>query len=71
MPRADGFAYRSPTPFCVERHRAELRDLVANHVDVLFANEDEAMSLYEVGRLRHGARRSAGGLRHRRAYPQR
>ena len=34
--------------FCVERHRAELRDLVANHVDVLFANEDEAMSLYEV-----------------------
>ena len=35
--------------FCVERHRAELRDLVANHVDVLFANEDEAMSLYEVG----------------------
>ena len=35
--------------FCVERHRAELRDLVANHVDVLFANEDEAMALYEVG----------------------
>ena len=35
--------------FCVDRHRAELRDLVANHVDVLFANEDEAMSLYEVG----------------------
>ena len=35
--------------FCVDRHRAELRDLVANHIDVLFANEDEAMSLYEVG----------------------
>ena len=34
--------------FCVDRHRAELRDLVANHVDVLFANEDEAMALYEV-----------------------
>ena len=34
--------------FCVERHRAELRDLVANHVDVLFANEEEAMALYEV-----------------------
>ena len=34
--------------FCVERHRAELRDLVADHVDVLFANEDEAMALYEV-----------------------
>ena len=35
--------------FCVERHRAELRDLVANEIDVLFANEDEAMALYEVG----------------------
>ena len=35
--------------FCVERHRAELRDLVANDIDVLFANEDEAMALYEVG----------------------
>ena len=35
--------------FCVNRHRAELRDLVANHIDVLFANEDEAMALYEVG----------------------
>ena len=34
--------------FCVERHRAELRDLVANNIDVLFANEDEAMALYEV-----------------------
>ena len=34
--------------FCVERHRAELRALAANHVDVLFANEEEAMALYEV-----------------------
>jgi sugar/nucleoside kinase (ribokinase family) len=36
-------------PFCVERHRDELRDLVANHVDILFANEDEILSLYQVG----------------------
>ena len=35
--------------FCVERHRAELRALVADEIDVLFANEDEAMALYEVG----------------------
>ena len=35
--------------FCVDRHRAELRDLVASHIDVLFANEEEAMALYEVG----------------------
>ncbi|MDA0229490.1 MAG: adenosine kinase [Proteobacteria bacterium] len=36
-------------PFCVERHRAELRELVEHHVDILFANEDEILSLYQVG----------------------
>ncbi len=35
-------------PFCVERHRAEFVDLVANHVDLLFANHEEIMSLYQV-----------------------
>jgi sugar/nucleoside kinase (ribokinase family) len=34
--------------FCVDRHRTEFRDLVANHVDILFANESEIKSLYEV-----------------------
>lgn len=33
--------------FCVDRHRAEFRDLVAGHVDILFANESEIKSLYE------------------------
>jgi sugar/nucleoside kinase (ribokinase family) len=33
-------------PFCVERHRTEFRDLVDNHVDILFANEAEIVSLY-------------------------
>lgn len=33
-------------PFCVERHRAEFLDLVEHHVDILFANEHEIMSLY-------------------------
>jgi sugar/nucleoside kinase (ribokinase family) len=33
--------------FCVARHRDSFRDLVAGHVDVLFANEDEIRSLYE------------------------
>jgi len=33
--------------FCVKRHRPEFRDLVANHVDILFANEEEIISLYE------------------------
>jgi sugar/nucleoside kinase (ribokinase family) len=34
--------------FCVERHRAAFLDLVAGHVDILFANEPEICSLYEV-----------------------
>jgi sugar/nucleoside kinase (ribokinase family) len=34
--------------FCVERHRAAFLDLVADHVDILFANEPEICSLYEV-----------------------
>jgi sugar/nucleoside kinase (ribokinase family) len=34
--------------FCVDRHRDSFRDLVANHVDILFANESEIKSLYEV-----------------------
>jgi sugar/nucleoside kinase (ribokinase family) len=34
-------------PFCVDRHRPEFRDLVAGHVDILFANEVEIGSLYE------------------------
>ncbi|NQU62209.1 MAG: adenosine kinase [Rhodospirillales bacterium] len=35
-------------PFCVGRHRAEFLDLVNDHVDILFANEEEILSLYEV-----------------------
>jgi sugar/nucleoside kinase (ribokinase family) len=35
--------------FCVGRHRAEFADLVDTRVDVLFGNEHEIMSLYEVG----------------------
>ena len=34
--------------FCVGRHRAAFRQLVAGHVDILFANEAEICSLYEV-----------------------
>lgn len=35
-------------PFCVDRHRAEFRSLVEGEIDVLFANEAEICSLYEV-----------------------
>ena len=34
-------------PWCVDRHRADLRHYVTDHVDILFANEDEATSLVE------------------------
>ena len=34
--------------FCVDRHRADFRRLVTDEVDLLFGNEDELLSLYEV-----------------------
>lgn len=34
-------------PFCVDRHRDAFLRLVADHVDILFANETEIMSLYQ------------------------
>ncbi len=37
--------------FCVDRHRASFRQLVDNHVDILFANEVEILSLYQVDSL--------------------
>ncbi len=34
--------------FCVNRHRAEFKRLIDDHVDVLFANESEVMALTEL-----------------------
>lgn len=34
-------------PFCVERHREDFQKLVEHHTDILFANEEEIMSLYQ------------------------
>jgi sugar/nucleoside kinase (ribokinase family) len=33
-------------PFCVDRHRDAFRDLIANHIDMLFCNEHEVMAMY-------------------------
>ncbi len=33
--------------FCVDRHRASFRQLIRTQVDILFANEEELLSLYE------------------------
>jgi sugar/nucleoside kinase (ribokinase family) len=37
--------------FCVERHKQAWRTLIDDQVDILFANEAEAMALYEVDSL--------------------
>ncbi len=34
-------------PFCVQRHRREFLELLHGEVDVLFANEDEIMLLFD------------------------
>ena len=34
-------------PFCVDRHREDFLNLVENHIDILFANEDEIKSLFQ------------------------
>jgi len=46
--------------FCVDRHRADFLDLVENRVDILFANESEICSLYEVESFDEAAERVAG-----------
>lgn len=33
-------------PFCVERHREAFQDLIANHINMLFCNEHELLSMY-------------------------
>jgi len=33
--------------FCVQRHREEFIELVKNHIDILFCNEDEIKTLFE------------------------
>ncbi|MBO6518763.1 MAG: adenosine kinase [Rhodospirillales bacterium] len=35
-------------PFCVDRHRDGFVPFIEEHVDILFANEDEILSLYQV-----------------------
>lgn len=43
--------------FCVDRHRDAFLDMVEHHVDVLFANEDEILSLYQTDSFDEAARR--------------
>jgi len=41
-------AFTTSDAFCVDRFRSEFLDLVEHHVDILFANENEIKSLYQV-----------------------
>jgi sugar/nucleoside kinase (ribokinase family) len=41
-------AFTTSDAFCVGRHRQDFLQLIENHVDILFANELEIMSLFEV-----------------------
>lgn len=50
-------------PFCVDRHRAAFRDLVANHVDILFANEAELSSLFQTEDFDEALRQVRGHCR--------
>ncbi len=42
-------AFSLSDPFCVDRYREEFRSLAEHHIDILFANERELLSLYETG----------------------
>ncbi|MBK20561.1 MAG: adenosine kinase [Rhodospirillaceae bacterium] len=46
--------------FCVERHRAEFMHLISGHVDILFANEGEITSLFEVSDFAEAVNLTAG-----------
>lgn len=37
--------------FCVERHRAEFLELIKNDIDILFANQNELLALYQTDDL--------------------
>lgn len=47
-------------PFCVGRHRSEFQRLLDDHVDILFANESEALSLTQTGSFDEAARALQG-----------
>jgi len=47
-------------PFCVDRHRQEWLELIRDEIDIVFANESEVCSLYEVDDVEAGMARLAG-----------
>ena len=53
-------AFTLSDAFCVDRHRAEFLELLAGRVDIVFANEAEICSLYEVDDFDRAAALVAG-----------
>ncbi|MEO1230011.1 MAG: adenosine kinase [Myxococcota bacterium] len=49
--------------FCVDRHRDSFLDLIDSHVDILFANETEITSLYQVNSFEEAASKVAGQVK--------
>ncbi|MCA8927963.1 MAG: adenosine kinase [Alphaproteobacteria bacterium] len=44
-------------PFCVERHRDTFLELIADHIDILFANEHEITALFQTDSFEEAAKR--------------
>jgi len=53
-------AFTLSDSFCVDRHRDEFRELAEQHVDILFANEAEILSLYETDSFDEAVAKVAG-----------
>ena len=53
-------AFSLSDPFCVDRWRAEFLELIERHVDILFANEAEIRSLYQVDGFEEALERVRG-----------
>ena len=53
-------AFTLSDTFCVDRHRAEFLELIANDIDILFANESEIKSLFETDHLQTALTRVQG-----------
>jgi sugar/nucleoside kinase (ribokinase family) len=64
-------AFTLSDSFCVARYRAEFLELVDKHVDILFANEHEILSLYEVEGFDDALQKVRAHMRDRGAHPQR
>jgi sugar/nucleoside kinase (ribokinase family) len=59
-------------PFCVDRYRDEFLELMrSGTIDIMFANADEAKSLYETDNFEHAVVAAAQGLQARRDHPLR